>query len=201
MSQNRTLIFVCLVSLVSSALLARMWTQASLGRVAPEELEPFALREPGQLETWTGSLDLGEGERVEFRLAPVRTDPSGGELDREVFAGFGLGPGTAFRLDVEHRGGAGAAPLTLGPVDVVDTEGRACAPPAAADLPAPFAGRFAVLADSLPPGSAVDLWLWGRAPRAGARVRVPRPGADPLWVELTSQWVSEREIARGSRRP
>lgn len=158
------------------------WTRAPRESVLPQR--PPAREDPETThDVLGGEASLG-GATLSFWLAPSETDP-----ERQAFQSkalrkrYGLPDGAIWRLRLELARDAGssadAPALDVAALAVDDAEGRALSPLQLGKELDPLATLLGPPRAPLGPGTGLDLFLWGRAPGAGARLSgIPGAVAD-----------------------
>jgi hypothetical protein len=158
---------------------------------------------PAEVGGFAGAHDLEDGGRLSARLLPLQAIDAWESFDAGVLAQrLGLPDGEPWRLELRYE--AGPAPgraLPLAGLVVVDAGGGALAPPPGepgappSGAPAdPLRVLFLHPTAELPPGTEVQLFLWGRAPGAEPRLLL---GAHPdLALDLAPVRVPSGEVLR-----
>lgn len=161
-----------LLTLVLGVLWARHWRGGERGGLPV----PPVAELPADVSGWSGAL---REPAVEAHLVPLHEDPLRQAFDRDVLARrLGLGEGQPWQLVLRYHAveGGGGGPIDLGALGVLDSEGAALMPPAAARAPGtqspadPLAVLLAPPATPMLPGSGISIVLWGPVPSGDARL-------------------------------
>jgi len=143
-------------------------------------------------EVLGGELEIA-GAQLAFWLAPWEPDPLRQAFQaRALRTRYGLDAGEPWRLRLEWRAAQPAAATAASSIDtsllaIEDERGRALEPLRLERPMDPLAALLAPPAQSLTPGSALDLCLWGRAPAAQARLVGPASVEGALDVQLAAR--------------
>ncbi|MEO6709525.1 MAG: hypothetical protein ABIP42_08090 [Planctomycetota bacterium] len=152
-----------------------------------------------------GETPLG-GATLAFWLAPSEPDAGRQAFQAKALRSrYGLPEGESWRLRLEWRPPEGAqtggkpAELDAGRLSIVDSAGTALAPIRLGRELDPLATLLAPPTSPLVVGTSLDLFLWGRAPLAGARLAGLSDGSSAadsaLEVGLSARPLRQGDLA------